>query len=148
MHRYIFRDDGRTTLCFVTQNSGIVFVCVGGIILSFYVMPNVKRRLQISPQISVDQSRKTRQVVAFESDQVFGKYDRILLFQFVFTKYVIGFRNYDGFIFVVFDVIVLLRFEQLIHKGIYIFFNILTALCRVYIIIPINVGLRNKRGSF
>ena len=34
-----------------------------------------------------------------------SKYARILLFQFVFTKYVIGFRNYDGFIFVVFDVI-------------------------------------------
>ena len=33
------------------------------------------------------------------------KYARILLFQFVLTKYVIGFRNYDGFIFVIFDVI-------------------------------------------
>ena len=33
------------------------------------------------------------------------KYARILLFQFVFTKYVFGFRNYDGLIFVVFDVI-------------------------------------------
>ena len=32
-------------------------------------------------------------------------YARILLFQFVFTKYVFGFRNYDGLIFVVFDVI-------------------------------------------
>ena len=29
-----------------------------------------------------------------------------------------------------------------------IFSNILTALCRVYIIIPINVGLRFKRGCF
>ena len=29
-----------------------------------------------------------------------------------------------------------------------IFLNILTALYRVYIIIPINVGPRNKRGSF
>ena len=28
------------------------------------------------------------------------KYARILLFQFVFTKYVFGFRNYDGLIFV------------------------------------------------
>ena len=35
----------------------------------------------------------------------FVKYARILLFQFVFTKYVIGFRNYDGFIFVLIDVI-------------------------------------------
>ena len=34
-----------------------------------------------------------------------SKYARILCFQFVFTKYVIGFRNYKGFIFVVFDVI-------------------------------------------
>ena len=33
------------------------------------------------------------------------KYARILLFQFVFAKYVIGFRNYDGFIFVIIDVI-------------------------------------------
>ena len=33
------------------------------------------------------------------------KYARILLFQFVFTKYVFGFRKYDGLIFVVFDVI-------------------------------------------
>ena len=33
------------------------------------------------------------------------KYARILLFQFIFTKYVFGFRNYDGLIFVVFDVI-------------------------------------------
>ena len=29
------------------------------------------------------------------------KYARILLFQFVFTKYVFGFRNYDGLTFVV-----------------------------------------------
>ena len=34
-----------------------------------------------------------------------SKYARILLFQFVFTKYVIGFHNYDGFIFVVINVI-------------------------------------------
>ena len=34
-----------------------------------------------------------------------AKYARILLFQFVFNKYVFGFRNYDGLIFVVFDVI-------------------------------------------
>ena len=34
-----------------------------------------------------------------------SKYARILLFQFVFTKYVFGFRNYEGLIFVVFDVI-------------------------------------------
>ena len=33
------------------------------------------------------------------------KYARILLFQFVFTKYVFSFRNYVGLIFVVFDVI-------------------------------------------
>ena len=36
---------------------------------------------------------------------ILAKYARILLFQFVFTKYVFGFRNYDGLIFVVFDVI-------------------------------------------
>ena len=34
-----------------------------------------------------------------------SKYARILLFQLVFTKYVSGFRNYYGLIFVVFDVI-------------------------------------------
>ena len=35
----------------------------------------------------------------------FSKYARILLFQFVFTKYVISFLNYNGFDFVVIDVI-------------------------------------------
>ena len=32
--------------------------------------------------------------------------------------------------------------------GVFNIFNILTALNRVYIIIPINVGLRIKRGCF
>ena len=32
---------------------------------------------------------------------VLNKYARILLFQFVFTKYVFDFRNYDGLTFVV-----------------------------------------------
>ena len=45
----------------------------------------------------------------FASDITFNdssdKYAHILLFQFVFTKYVFGFRNYDGLIFVVFDII-------------------------------------------
>ena len=36
------------------------------------------------------------------------KYARILLFQFVFTKYVIGFRNYDGFFCVVIDLFTIL----------------------------------------
>ena len=40
-----------------------------------------------------------------KKQKVITKYARILLFQLVFTKYVIGFRNYDGYIFVVIDVI-------------------------------------------
>ena len=55
---------------------------------------------------------------------VLYKYAHILLFQFVFTKYVFCFRNYDRLIFVVFDVIFLnvimrkydkIRFKRYFH---------------------------------
>ena len=38
---------------------------------------------------------------AERKERVAVKYARILLFQFVFTKYVFDFRNYDGLTFVV-----------------------------------------------
>ena len=46
-----------------------------------------------------------------------SKYACILLFQFVFTKYVFGFRNYDGFIFVVivviFEIVIRRNYDQI-----------------------------------
>ena len=45
---------------------------------------------------------------------VTDKYARILLFQVVFTKYVFGFCNYDGFNFIVFAVIL----ETVIRRNI------------------------------
>ena len=44
---------------------------------------------------------------------IVSKYARILLFQFVISKYVFGFRNSDGFIFVVIFEIVIRRYDQI-----------------------------------
>ena len=44
-----------------------------------------------------------------------SKYAHILLFQFVFTKYVFGFRNYDGLTFVVIYKIVIRRDYDKFH---------------------------------
>ena len=42
------------------------------------------------------------------------KYARILLFQFVFTKYVFRFRNYDGLIFVViFQNVIMRKYDKI-----------------------------------
>ena len=44
-----------------------------------------------------------------------SKYAHILLFQFLFTKYIFGFRNYDGLTFVVIYKIVIRRDYDKFH---------------------------------
>ena len=58
-----------------------------------------------NPQSEDDKQKVSFCKIYYQLCILLGKYARILLFQFVFTKYVFGFRNYDRLIFVVFDVI-------------------------------------------
>ena len=71
--------------------------------INYLVKVNLKHRFLGSSQACANFIIYTQ--LAYICVLLCTKYARILLFQFVFTKYVFGFRNYDGLTFVVIDVI-------------------------------------------